>query len=277
MRVNRTEQFQRALSRLLRPVARAMISHGVTLSAANEALKRALFDAAADLSADDAKLTDSRISLMTGLHRKDVRRLREESEPPARRSLVNACTLVVSYWSVTAKFAEKDGSPMALPRTGQGKKPGFDDLVRDARIDLPAATVLDALVREGAVDVDPAGMIGLVRDAFIADPDTEAMISAYEKNLLAHLEAATQNLLAADGDPRNFERATHFSHLSEESVEELVRLARERSEAVLKELNRRAMTLQQQDAEKAEYPGRFSIGTYVFGKKNIDNAREDED
>ncbi|MCP4316905.1 MAG: hypothetical protein GY789_13050 [Hyphomicrobiales bacterium] len=277
MRQNRTEQFQRALSRMLRPIARAMIAHGVTLSAATEALKRALFDAAADLSVDEPKLTDSRISLMTGLHRKDVRRLREETEPPARRSLVNACTLVISYWTVTDRFTDKDGNPKALLRTGSKKKAGFDDLVQDARIDLPAATVLDALVKEGAVNLEQRNTIRLVQDAFIADPDSEAMISAYEKNLLAHLQSATENLLATDKDARNFERATHFSHLSDESVEELVNLARERSEAVLKELNRRAMALQQRDAEKSDQRGRFSLGTYIFGKNDKQKSRKDGD
>lgn len=267
MRENRTQKFQRALSRLLRPVARAMIAHGVTLSAANEALKRALFDAAADMSAGEKKLTDSRISLMTGLHRKDVRRLREESEPPARRSLVNACTLVIAYWSMTARFTRKDGSPKTLVRTGGKKTPGFDDLVRDARVDLPAATVLDALIRERAVEIDPRNRVRLVRDAFIADPDSEAMISAYEKNLMAHLQAATDNLLADETDGRNFERAAHFSHLSDESVEELTRLARERSEAVLRELNSQALALQQRDVQSGDPQGRFSLGAYIFGKR----------
>ncbi|MEX3009740.1 DUF6502 family protein [Hoeflea sp. TYP-13] len=277
MRENRTEQFQRALSRMLRPIARAMIAHGVTLSAATEALKRALFDAAVDLSAEDPKLTDSRISLLTGLHRKDVRRLREESEPPVRRSLVNACTLVIGYWATAKRFTDKNGAPRPLPRAGRRGKPGFDDLVRDARIDLPAATVLDALLKEGAVTVKEPETVHLVQDAFIADPDSEAMIAAYEKNLLAHLQAATDNLLATDGEDRNFERAAHFSHLSDESVAELVRLARERSEEVLKELNRHAMALQQRDAKKSNQQGRFSLGAYIFGKNNAQKSRKGED
>ena len=274
MRENRMEQYNRALTRLLRPIARAMIVHGVTLSAATEVLKRALFHAAKDLSLEEPKLTDSRISLMTGLHRKDVRRLRKESEPSSRRSLANVYTLVIGHWTTAKKFIDKNGVPRPLPRTGRH---GFDDLVRDARIDLPAATVLNALLTEKAVTLDERQTVHLVQHAFIADPVSETMIAAYEKNLLAHLQAATDNLLATNGQDRNFERAAHFSHLSDESVAELVRLARERCKSVLKELNRHAMALQQQDTKKTNQQGRFSFGTYIFGKKNTQFSGKGED
>lgn len=274
---SRTEQFQRTLSRLLRPIARAMIAHGVTLNAATDVLKRALFDAAADMASQESKMTDSRISLLTGLHRKDVRRLGAETEPVARRSLMNACSLAISYWTATAKYRDSKGKPRRLPRAGKSGTPGFDDLVRDARIDLPASTVLNALVVQDAVAVDSdRDTVTLMRDVFLGSPDSEAMISAYEKNLLAHLQAATENLLSSDDQVRNFERAAHFSHLSDASIAKLVKESARLSNELLAELNRQAIALQQEDASNSRASGRFSVGAYVLGKTGPSENGEEE-
>ncbi len=267
MRKNRTEQFQAALARILRPVARAMIAHGVTLAAATEVLKQAFYDAAGDVSPGESKLTDSRISLLTGLHRKDVRRLKQQTSPSTKRSLLNACTLVISYWCTAQLYIDSKGKPLVLQRAADVQQPGFDDLVRDSRVDLPPATVLDALLREGAISIDSqTGAVQLVQEVFIANPDSEAMISAYEKNLHTHLLAATENLLSGDKDRRNFERAAHFSHLSEASIAELVEESERRSAQLLSELNRKAMELQNRDRNTAAAKGKFSIGAYVLGR-----------
>ncbi len=264
---SRTEQFQRTLSRLLRPIARAMIAHGVTLNAATDVLKRALFDAANEMTAPDSKMTDSRISLLTGLHRKDVRRLGAEAQPVGKRSLMNACSLAISFWTATAKYRHANGKPRRLPRAGRKDTPGFDDLVRDARIDLPSSTVLDALAVQNAVSVDTRkDTVTLIHDVFLGSPDSEAMISAYEKNLLAHLQSATENLLSSDDQIRNFERAAHFSHLSDASIAKLVKESARLSTEMLAELNRRAISLQREDASNSRASGRFSVGAYVLGK-----------
>lgn len=277
MREDRTDQFQRTLSRLLRPIARAMIAHGVTLNAATEALKSALFNAAADTSANDEKVTDSKISLRTGLHRKDVRRLREEMPRSEKRSLTNACTLTIAYWTSDNRFRTKAGAPRSLPRNGTRSRPGFDDLVKTTKIDLPDSTLLEALIAQDAVTLNPdTQTVKLVQTAFLASPQSEAMIAAYQKNLLAHLEAATDNLLAKEGDPRKFERAAHFNHLSEASIKELDADARRLSQEVLESLNRKALALQEKDATMPGPKGRFSIGTYITGDFCTPDAADDD-
>src|SRR5438552_3265269 len=64
----------RALARVLRPLARLLIAGGVPIQAASESLKRAYVEAAHRHFGDEAA-TDSRLSLLTGINRKEVRRL----------------------------------------------------------------------------------------------------------------------------------------------------------------------------------------------------------
>jgi len=268
--MNRTEQFQRILTRLLRPIARVMIANGLTFSTAAEALKRALFYAATHAGDAGARPTDSRISLMTGLHRKDVRRLRDDKTRAVKRPMMNACALTIALWTNDADFCNADGSASVLPRIGDKTQKGFDDIIRQAKIDLPASTVLDALAENGAVVLDiEENNVTLVQDVFQGTPNSQAKFFAYEKNLLAHLDAATNNLLTQHARSPHFERAAHFNRLSPESVTLLKREADILADTFLKRLNTKALALQSADialgAQAGVEPkGRFCVGAYVF-------------
>lgn len=278
MTVSRTELFSQVLLSLMRPIARAMIAHGVTLNLATETLKRALVEEAAKRAGAPDKVTDSQISLLTGLHRKDVKRLRGDDPPPLKRPLQNACTLAIAHWTTQRRFLDSAGKPKPLRRVGSSRRIGFDTLIRSARIDLPPATVLDALKSQGAViqDTDD-GEITLIREAFIGGPDSAELLLAYEKNLRAHLDVATANLLA-EGTNSQFERAGHYNRLSSADVEELDRKARTLAMKMLAELNKLALAKQSRAAGDAEANQRFAVGAYILsdagraGDKTEDGA-----
>jgi hypothetical protein len=263
--VSRTELFSQVLLSLMRPIARAMIAHGVTLNMAIETMKRALVEEAAKSAGVPGKVTDSQISLLTGLHRKDVKRLRGGDPVPLRRPILNACALAVAHWTTQGRFLDASGKPKQLPRVDSGRRAGFDTLIRSAKIDLPPATVLDALKVQGAVDQDGEdGLITLVRDAFIGGPDSEELLLSYEKNLRAHLDIATANLLS-DGENPQFERAGHYNRLSPAAVAELERKARALAMKMLTELNKLALAKQRQAAGDEAANRRFAVGAYILG------------
>ena len=265
MTVNRTGLFSQVLLSLMRPIARAMIAHGVTLNLAVETLKRALVEEAARSAGQSEKVTDSQISLLTGLHRKDVKRLRSENPEPIKRTVVNACALAIAHWTTEKKFIDASGRPKPLHRDGGRRGIDFDSLIRSAKIDLPPATVLDALKAQGAVSQDGQNdLITLVSDAFIGGPESEELLLAYEKNLRAHLDIATANLLS-EGKSRHFERAGHYNQLTPDAVDELERKARGLAMKMLTELNRLALEKQKQASSDPLAGRRFAVGAYILG------------
>lgn len=259
---SRQALFQRVLARLLKPIAKIMIAYNVTLNAAMDALKRALYEAA---TSGNNRITDSRVSLLTGLHRKDVRRLRENPSEHGKRSLLNAGSLVVGIWLADAKFHTADGEPSPLPRQGSGNTPGFNDLVRVSKVDIPLSTLLNAMIDEKIVEHDAnSDQLTLVTDAFLATSDDSLKLDAFEKNFAAHLDAASYNLLNGTSDQAHYERALHVNKLSESSVNMLESEARKLAQHVLETLNKKALKLQDQDADNDEANRRFSIGTYIM-------------
>ena len=140
--------------------------------------------------------------------------------------------------------------------------------MRASRVDLPPATVLDHLLQEGAVE-ERKGVLHLVRRTLGAGADAQSTLDAYERNVAAHIEAATENLIG----PKQLERALHVNRLSPASLEILEKEASEAAQNMLVAFNNRALELQDEDMNTApDATGRFTLGAFVFARE----PKEDE-
>ena len=85
---------------LLRPAVRLMLRHGVTYTAFSLALKRVFLQAAQEeLQAKGMAQTDSAISVLSGVHRRDVRNLTRLASPDdAPESFAGLASQVVARW-----------------------------------------------------------------------------------------------------------------------------------------------------------------------------------
>lgn len=261
------DPFAAALAALLAPLARAMVARGVTIGEANEAMKRALLQAAVELDGDG--VPDSRISARTGLHRKDVKRLRNTEGASEPRKSANAAAQTISYWATAPDFQGADGQPRMLMRSDLDGKPGFDDLVRRTRVDLAPGTVLNVLLDQGAVEAQKDGTYRLLTYALLPLAGSEAQVAAYQATLSAHLAAATHNLLAPPDASRHFDRVVRYSHLSQTSVDALTLTTNARAQALLEEINLMARDLQDDDAGPPA-TGKFAFGAFVLPTPPID-------
>lgn len=269
-----TDPFRRALRRILRPIARAMIDRGIPLSAGLDLLKEALVEAAVRDVRHDGDPTDSRISLLTGVHRKDVRRLRRDEAPPVPRPGLNACALAIARWTTDPRFVDGmgDALPLALGRVGG--PPRFDDLIRAARLDLPAATVAEELIRTGMV-AEQEGSLHLLRAVFVPDGPSPDKIMAFEKNLHVHLHGAVDNLSDEPDRRRHFEMGGHFNRLSPDAVDALGIFAQQALLEALHKINAEALRHQDHDAEDEANDARFSFGAYAVKPDSI--AKEEDE
>lgn len=107
-----TPSMLSALRRVMRPLVRLMLRKGVTYTMFTDLLKEVFVDVAhREFRLNDTAPTDSRISLLTGVHRKDVRRLRNEGDT-AIAALPDNITLgaqLVNVWTNTPPFCSAPG------------------------------------------------------------------------------------------------------------------------------------------------------------------------
>jgi hypothetical protein len=259
------ERIQHACRRILRPLVKVMIAHGVTLPAVVTLLKQVYVEvAAASFRLDGRPLTDSRISLLTGVHRKDVRTLRERGVPATAPPAMSVGATVIGRWLGDPRFADGPGRPRRLPRVAPGE-PSFNGLVAEVSADLRPRTVLDELLRQGLVTHEEAeDRVTLRAEAFVPRADHPAIHEFFASNLHDHAAAAAENLLSPSGKAPFLERAVYYNGLAPASVDALEQAARRLALGALAELNAEALALQRDDRDRPAPRQRFRFGVYFY-------------
>ena len=259
------EALVAALRRVLRPLVRLLISKGITLPTITTLLKEAYVSVAeADFPVTGKRQTDSRINLLTGVHRKDVKRLREERQterdaPPA----VGLGAQIVSRWVSDASTTDSEGRPIPLPRQAKtSSEPSFDGLVESISKDVRPRAVLDEWLRLGVAELDGEDRVILNRQAFVPEKGFDEKAFYFGRNIHDHLAATVHNL-SGDGNPR-LERSVHYSGLTESSVRMLAEQAEKTGMESLLALNKLARERVDADSGEPDATHRFNFGLYFF-------------
>lgn len=259
--------FSHMLRGVLRPLVKAMIAKGVTAPAVYRLLKEVFVEVAIqDFTLEGKPATDSRVSLLTGVHRKDVRALRDAAGAPGDggRERISAMTSILGRWLADPALAGPDGAPVPLPRQSDDG-PSFDALARAVNSDIRPRTVLDELIRQGVVTVEAeTGLLRLRPSAVIGPADSGQKAMFFAENLGDHIAAATENLLADDGRAPYLERAVFYNRLTPGSVDRIEADARREGAEMLARLNRLAFQFQQADRDLPDAGERFRFGIFFF-------------
>jgi len=266
-----------AMHRVLAPIVRIMLAHEITLPMAIELLKRVFVEVAErDFRLDNKASTDSRISLLTGVHRKDVKRLRElphaEANLPPKVSL---SAQVVATWITGPQWLTPSGQPRPLPRLSHGAEHSFEALVSSISQDIRPRSILDEWLRLGVVAINDADEVVLLSNAFVPKEGMEEKLAYYGHNLGDHAAAAADNVLATSSPW--FERSVHHDSLSEAQVEQLRARASELGMQVLTGLH----SMAEKSTEEAVAQGapgnnqptkRFTCGVYFYSTDTADSS-----
>ena len=250
-----------ALLRILRPLARLLLAEGIPLQTAIELLKQALVDSAVEDFPAHRTPTDSGVSLMTGVHRKDVKRLRQSlSAPRHTPPTVSMGARLVSTWLTRAPFVDADEVPKPLPRLrSQGGDVSFEALVECLSKDIRPRAVLDELLRVGAVQLDDEDRVTLSAEAFIPSAGVDERLYYLGRALGDHMEASSRNVL---GTPRPFmDRMVHYDNIPLADMEELRAHAEKAGMQALRQVNRRAMEASEHETDE---PQRITFGVYFY-------------
>jgi hypothetical protein len=268
-----------AVATVLQPLARLMIDHGLQLPAMLELLKRALVgEAASAYSLSDKGSSDTRIALLTGVHRKDVKRLR--AAPSAERAatpMASVATSVVARWISEPRFLNADQSPRPLARTPGRRMPGetdFTSLVAEVSSDVGARAVLDELARLGVVDVRDDGYVVLKANAFVPREGLRESFHFLAHDVSDHLAAAAHNLKPGRKDPPKLEQSAFSQGLSAGEVAQLQLLARQLWSDALRQFLRMA-TVAEQRSEAAQGP-RYKVRFGVYFNDSVQPVQQTE-
>ena len=259
-----------ALRKILRPLVKFMVANQVTYPFLINMLKYVYVDVAEqDFPVPGKKQTDSRINLLTGVHRKDVKRLRSEEDIPETRPMnISVGSQIVARWVGDKQLQNPDGTPKILPLQDQDEfsNDSFEGLVANiAKGDIRPRVVLDELMRLDMVELDPDHRVILKTSTFTPDKGQEEKLYFFGKNIQDHLNAGVHNL--AGEKPPFFDRSVYYDELSQASINELTEMANKLGMEALMKINERALALQNADRKGPDNHYRMNFGIFNYNQQ----------
>jgi hypothetical protein len=263
----RSETVLAAVLALFKPLARTLLRHGVGYPAFSVALKQVFLEAAREeLQQAGRKQTDSALSLLSGVHRKDVRtltRLPRAGAGTGEGTPMNMASQVAGRWLSEADCLDDEGAPRVLPRAGG--TPSFDGLVSAISRDVRPRAVLDELLRLGMVEEGAEG-IRLLVPGFVPRQGFEEMAALLRDNLHDHAAAAAANL---DTDANWLEQSLFADRLTAESAHQVHVAAARAWRVAFRSVMREAQARHAHDeihADAARRTHRVRFGSYFYAE-----------
>ena len=252
---------------VLRPLVRLLVHHGLTYPALAQALKHVfLEEARRELQRRGMAATDSALTLLSGVHRRDVRTLTRETPKSAAAEAAPPLSLaaeVVGRWMQERRFLGRQGQPRTLPR-GAGVRGSFDDLVEGVSRDVRPRAVLDELLRLGVAEEVPEGVRPMAK-GFAPRSGVAEMSSLFAANVHDHAAAAVANLR---GEANFLEQAVFVDEITAESVHQLRQAGVKAWQGAMREVMGKAR--ERFDADQplpaAERRQRARFGVYFYAE-----------
>lgn len=263
-----------AVLRLLRPLARILLRNGVSYSTFSDLAKWVYVDVAAkEFGIEGRKQSTSRVSVITGLSRREVMRVRKIKRPDvtAGTEKHNRAARVIAAWRREKDFLDGEGRPAALPMEGRGAT--FCELVKRFSGNVPFRAVLDELINVGAVERLEDGRVCLLARAYIPKN-----LDAHKLNILGTdaqylISTINHNLNPEPAEPL-FQRKVAYDNLPANVLPQFRRLFAPEAQALLESADR---WLAQRDRDinpKVEGAGRnrAGFGIFFFEESNLEES-----
>jgi len=262
----KNDGLRAVIQHILRPLFRILLRKRLSFNEFLDLAKQTYLQVAMeDFQIPGRKQTVSRVSVLSGLSRKEVSRVL--ALQPATDAMAgeryNRAARVVAAWVRESPFTDSAGEPKVLPL--QSGSPSFAELVRGYSGDMPARAVLDELLRVGAVEQVENGAVQLKARAYVPSASDADKLNILGNDVADLIATIDHNLQHGADNPR-FQRKVMYDNVPEESIAQFRALSGRQAQKLLENLDQ-WLAQHDRDANPAEQGTgrvRAGIGIYYF-------------
>lgn len=272
----------RAITNVMRPLVKFLIGRGITFPMFAEILKHIYVEVAAkDFKlSPDKEVTDSRITLLTKVHRKDVRRIRTEQQGfdvpeeglEVSKKKASLGAQIVAKWLADNQYVDVEGEPKKLfiHASKANGQPSFEKLVESINNDIRPRVALDEMLSQKMIVEGDDGIVTLNKSAFIPEEDFEDLMMHFDRNLHDHMAAAVHNIGTDKSAKKFIERSVYYKELTQNSIERLEEIIENKGMENLISINKAAYDLAEEDQNKGNNNKRMTFGIYYYSDEDDD-------
>jgi hypothetical protein len=264
-----------AVARILKPLIRILLRSRISYGTFADIAKRQFIEVARnEFSIEGRKQSVSRVAVITGLTRKEVRRIVGFDQPEDDQSSdrYNRASRVVAGWRRDRDFLDQGGNPVELNISGSANS--FQELVRRYSGDVPYRAVLDELDADGSVERLDDNRVKLTHRAYLPKADESMKLHILGVDTALLIDTIDHNLNMKAQSPR-FQRKVLYDNLPTEALPEFRRLSSKAAQGLLENLDKWLSGHDRDLNPKAGGSGRNTagLGIYYFEEPH---AGEDE-
>ena len=179
----------------LKPLFRIFLRSGISYKDFTEVAKSLFVEISTDEYGLRGRKTNiSRVAIMTGLTRKEVKKIRDDGWEKMRvdkiSNKLSPASAVLHFWHTDSNYQDDKGSP--IPLAYDNGDPSFLTLAKKYGGDVPSGALFKELIRADAIEPDGEKFYPVKRHFIAVDMDNSLMI-ALESGLVRHLSTIEFN------------------------------------------------------------------------------------
>jgi hypothetical protein len=249
---------------LLRPIALVLLKGGMTWREFSELSKAVFVSVATEEFGIRGRPTNvSRVSILTGISRKEVKRQRDllaAAQGPVSSKTTDA-TRVLSGWHQDPLYQGKTGEPLAIPPDGPA--PSFKALFDTYGGDTPEQTLIRELRNAGSIVENENGDFVAMRRYHMPAEMDELTVGFFGTNLHDHARTLGNNL-TADADMRLLEGFAVDDRVHPDAVKDFRKFLDQRGQAFLEEIDDWLNQHRVDANDSSSTPVRLGLGVYAI-------------
>ena len=256
-----------AYGKLLRPLIRILLRHGITYAELSAVVKTVYVSIAAnEFRVPGKKMSKARIAIVTGLTRKEVQRISENSskEKLTPRTNLSRIGRVLSGWHTDPDFTGPYGMPLELRYDSDlASDATFSKLVQRYSGDMTPRAMLDELLRVGAVVETDESWFKVSRREYVPHALDADFLERVGRGVHNFINTIEMNMRKTGPGKGRFERTVRPDRgLRAEDLSRFDEYIREKGQAFLEDIDNWLTKLEQPGAEDDVI--QTGVGIYHF-------------
>ena len=263
-----------ALLKALRPVARFLMKSGIGYREFSEIGKSAFVDVAtSDYGLRGRPTNISRVAVMTGLTRKEVRRLRDKISSGNQVDMARVIppAEILSRWHSDSDYLDSAGRPLTLEF--DGATPSFAGLVKKYGGDIPPGAMRTELKRVGAIAENDSGRL-TVQMKFFRPFDLDEQMARALSQAMYGLALNIDHNIARDRSETWVERTAFSTRIRAGDNSRVRRISQDRAIEFVESVSDlfSAYETIYSDDEPGSKSSTVGVGVYYFETDELDTA-----
>jgi hypothetical protein len=266
-----SEVIESTIVRILHPLIGILLRNGVAHGTFSDIVRKIYVDAGfEEVERRGQKLTISNVSILTGINRKEVKRLHEALAVDTDHSLkkFNRIVRVLSGWQHDSEFLDEDNEPSDLQL--EGVQGSFTALVKRYSGDMPVVAMLNALIDSGNIKVIDNGNIQLQNPNYLPVTDSEKKLNILGIDTAELINTIDHNLRIEHPEDAWFQRKASNTRIDVEALPRIQQRLEKKAQQLLEDIDAELSA-----SETEEMDGAQSISVGIFYSQKPTTQKED--